>query len=155
MKNYRYVCTVFVLTWQFMYIHNVWHTLPQMLPSHFGLDGLPNRYAPRIILWILFGIAAFVVLFLRILEGYPQTFNLPKPIGDPDRPRLEAITINLLSWMQLEIACLFAYITWSIVQVGTHKSSGLGASFTLIAVTVVTLTVIYFITRLKSPQSQP
>ncbi len=151
MKTCRETLTRFALVWQLLYIHNVWHSLPPMLPSHFGLDGLPNRYAPRSILWFVFGVSVFVFVLTVIVERYPHTFNLPKPSGDADRPRLEALALDFIGWMRLEITCTFAYILWSIVNVGLHKSAGLGTGFAFVCLGVVFATLAYFLWRMKTP----
>jgi uncharacterized membrane protein len=145
MKTYREILTRFVFVWQLLYILNVWHSLPLLLPSHFGLNGLPDRYAPRSILWFVFAVSALVVLLTLIVERCPQTFNLPQPVGAPDRSRLEALARDLIGWLRLEITCTFAYILWSIVKVGLHKSAGLGTGFTFVCLGGVFLTLGYFL----------
>jgi hypothetical protein len=154
MKTYKDVLAGFVLIWQGLYIHNVWHLLPTTLPSHFALNGAPNRYAPRSILWFVLAISVFLFLSTLIAERLPHAFNLPKPVGDPDRPRLEALASELIGWLRLEITCTFAYTLWSMVNLGLHKSEGLGTGFTFVCLGVVSLTVVYFLWRMKTPPAR-
>lgn len=152
MKNCLGCAAWLVVMGQAFYVASVWNQLPVLLPSHFGLDGLPNRYAPKPILWVLVGISAMLVIVVSVALRFPGSFNLPRPPGEPDRPRLEAIAHAMLLCIRLEITCLFALLVWSIVQVGMQRSAGLWAGFTVISLAVVLSTVGYFILRMRPPQ---
>jgi uncharacterized membrane protein len=151
MKTYRNLLTWFILISQAIYVHHVWHSLPAMLPSHFGLDGTPNRFAPKSIAWVIVGICALLLIFLSVVEKFPRSFNLPSPAGAPDRPREEAIARNLIGWLRLEIATIFAFMLWSMVNIAEHKTNGLGIWFGLISVGIVISTVAYYLARMKKP----
>jgi len=151
MKTYRDLLTWFGLLWQAVYLFHAWHSLPESLPSHFGLNGVADRSAPRSLPWVLFGVCVLLTIFLSVLEKYPQTFNLPSQREGPDRPRQEAIAQDLLGWIRLEIVLLYCFILWSIVNVAQHKIAGLGVWFPLITVGVVALTVGYSLWRMKTP----
>ena len=153
MKTYRDLVTWLGLLWQALYLYHVWHSLPASLPSHFGLNGAPDRFAPRSLPWVLFGACVLLTIFLSAIERYPQAFNLPSQREDPDRPRQEAIARDLLGWIRLEIVLLFCFIIWSIVNVAQHKIAGLGVWFPLITVGVVALTCVYSIWRMKTPKN--
>jgi len=153
MTTYRQVVASFILAWQVTYLRLVWHTLPAMLPSHFGADGLANRYAPRSFAWVLIAVCAALLIFLSVIERFSQAFNLPSPRGKPDRPRQEALGRELLRWMQLEIAVMFAFILWSMVNVAQHKSDGLGVLFLPISIGILALTCAYYIRRMKTRRS--
>jgi hypothetical protein len=92
--------------------------------------------------------------FLTVIARFPKIFNLPKPVGDPDRPRLEALAVGLLAWLRLEIACLFAYILWSTLFVAAHRGAGLGEWLIALPCSTILLTVGLYLRRMISPPTQ-
>ena len=150
MARVRNFLTALVLLGELAYLLRVYPALPAIVPSHFNAAGQVNGHASRGIVWVIFAISIFMALFLSIVERFPHAFNLPRPVGDPGRPRLEAIAIEMLGWLRLEIALLFASTLWAIVHVAQGGTGGLGGSFILVF-TAILLTVAYFLYRIIKP----
>lgn len=141
--------SIAVLAVEAIYIAHVWPHLPAVLPSHFGLDGRPNRHAPRGVLWLVWAIAVFVCGLTRVFARYPQVCNMPAAPGTPDRARQERLTQELLDVVGLEMAVLFGYVLWTIVQVGTQQRRGASLGFVPLMVVVVTATVVIYLNRVR------
>jgi uncharacterized membrane protein len=137
-----------------VWLARVWNSLPDQLPSHFGLDGIPNHYASRDMVLLIAGFSIGTYCLLLVVQKFPGRMNLPRRVGDPDRPRVEALGVEMLGWLRLELAWTFAYILWAMVQVGMQRSEGLGAGFTLISVGAVMGTVVWFLMRMKKPATE-
>ena len=151
MKSVREAVTLLGVFGPVMWLCVIWRSLPVMLPSHFGLDGMPNHYASREMIWLIAGFSIGIYSLLFLVQRHPEKMNLPRPVGDPDRPRVEALGVEMIGWLRLELAWTFAYVLWAVVQVGTHQSEGLSAWFIFISVGAVLGTAVWFLLRMKRP----
>jgi uncharacterized membrane protein len=132
-----------------VWLARIWNTLPEQLPSHFGLDGEPNHYASRDMVLLIAGLSIGMYVLLLVMQRLPKKMNLPRRAGDADRPRVEALAVEMLGWLRLELAWTFAYLIWSVVQVGLYRSEGLGAGFIYISVGAVMGTIVWFLLQMK------
>jgi uncharacterized membrane protein len=126
-----------------------WQAVPSTLPSHFNAAGKVTAYAPRSFLWLLVGAQAALYLFLLLIARFPRVFNLPAPVGSPNRARMESSAVDMVAWIRLEIVLLFDYLLWAILRVANQKATGLGAAFTFVPATIILLTVFLFLFRMK------
>jgi uncharacterized membrane protein len=150
MKRLRDAITWIVLLGQAIYLGYVWPSLPSVLPSHFNLSGHPDRSAPREILWFIFGLELLVLTMLTVVQRLPHLYNLPATPGDPERPRQEALTRDMLAWLRLEMALMFAYILWSIVSVGLNRRNGVGSWFIVCVIVATVGTVLLTLSRMRA-----
>jgi len=90
--------------------------LPQRIPTHFTADGQPNAWGPPSSLWLLPIVAAGVYLLISVVSLFPASFNFPVRATPVNRARLEALTLQMMSWIKVELVCLFLFIQWSIIQ---------------------------------------
>ena len=155
MKTLRESVTLLGVFGPLVWLGAVWSSLPAKLPSHFGLDGMPNHYASRDMVLLIAGFSIGMYFLLFLVQRYPHRMNLPRPVGDPDRPRVEALGVEMIGWLRLELAWTFAYILWAVVQVGTQQREGLGAGFTYISVGAVFGTIAWFYVRMRKSAQPP
>ncbi|MGD0628173.1 MAG: DUF1648 domain-containing protein [Terracidiphilus sp.] len=90
--------------------------LPQRIPTHFNASGEAEAWGSPSTLWLLPIVAAIVFLLISVVALFPRSFNLPVRATAVNRPRLEALTIQMMAWVKVELAGLFLYIQWSIIQ---------------------------------------
>ena len=126
MKAIRECVTLVGLAGPAVWLYRVWTAIPAVVPVHYGMDGAPNRFAGKGSLWALVGIAVFVYLLLLLVSRLTRWFNLPRPVGDPLRPRMEAQAVEMVGWMRLEIVWMFAFLIWAGVRVARHQAAGVG-----------------------------
>ncbi len=119
---------------QSLYLGAFFHLLPPRIASHFDAAGTPHSYAPRALTCVIVFITAADVALLRFVRSKPQFFNLPAPRNSPQRVAQEAATQNALTWISLEIALLFSFVLWAIVQEGLHSHAPLKLVYLPIAV---------------------
>jgi len=154
MKTLRESLTLLGLFGPVVFLCTVWSSLPATVPSHFGFNGVPNHFAPKPFLWLLPCIAALLYAMLLFLSRHPRWFNLPVPVGDPRRPRYEALTREMLAWLRLELVYVFAYIEWATIRTGLRQAVGLSPWLTPVPLIAILATVGFF--RLeagKQPQT--
>lgn len=92
------------------------HPLPARIPTHFDLAGNPNGWGTPAMLWLLPIIATVVVASMSLVAHFPQSFNYPLRVTPATRPRLQAISLDMIAWLQLEIAGLMLWIQFAIIQ---------------------------------------
>lgn len=90
--------------------------LPDRIPTHFGMDGNPNGWGSPVALLLLPVIALAVYLLITVVSRFPAAFNYPVRVTAENRARLQEVTLNMVTWMKTELACLFAWLQWSIIQ---------------------------------------
>ncbi|HEY3398162.1 MAG TPA: DUF1648 domain-containing protein [Armatimonadota bacterium] len=100
-------------------------SLPERIPTHFGVSGAVDGWGPKLMLYVLVGILAVVYLGLTLLQRVPGIYNYPVKVTDENRTRLQMIAVGMMRWMKVEIAALVTYIQWVVVQVGTHQAAGM------------------------------
>jgi hypothetical protein len=147
MKTLREALTLVGLLAPIAFLAAHWTAIPAIVPIHYGLNGQPNRFGSRDTLWLLPAIATLLYGFLHFIARFPHLFNLPVAATDPRRPHVEAMALDLLGWMRLEIAWLFGFLTWSSVVTARHIGTGLPVWFTPFFVIVTLSTVGIFIQR--------
>jgi hypothetical protein len=61
-------------------------------------------------------VAAGLYLFISLAALFPAAFNFPVRVTPKNRPRLEALTLRMISCLKAELAGLFLFIQWSIIE---------------------------------------
>jgi hypothetical protein len=108
------------------------------IPTHFGADGQPNGWGPPSSLWLLPIVAGSLYLFITVLALLPARFNIPIQVTDLNRPRIEALTRQMVAFLKVYLTCLFTWIQWCIID-GARQ--GL-ASFSPVVVPVFLVVVL-------------
>lgn len=90
--------------------------LPQRIPTHFTADGQPNAWGPPASLWLLPVVAVGIYLLISVVSLFPASFNFPVRSTPVNRARLEALTLQMMAWIKVELVCLFLFIQWSIIE---------------------------------------
>lgn len=125
-----------------------WKTMPAVIAVHFDASGMPNGYGSKYVLLLMVGIGVLVYLALLVGGRFPERFNLSAKVGDPDRPRQEAAAAEMVAWLRLEIAWLFAYLTWGEVEIARHARVGLGSWLMPVVAIVAVATVAMFFAQI-------
>jgi hypothetical protein len=55
-------------------------------------------------------------LLISVVALFPASFNYPLRVTAASRSRLEGLTLRMISWIKVELAGLFLFIQWSIIQ---------------------------------------
>jgi hypothetical protein len=94
-------------------------------------------------------VALVLYLLLTVLARFPSIFNYPVEVTAENRPWLEALALDMIAWIKMEMVCLFAWIQWSTIEVARQGRGGLSPA--LLPVFLVTLfgTLAWFITAMR------
>jgi hypothetical protein len=150
MRFTRTLITILAVLAPIAWLAHIYPTLPAVIPNHYDSHGIPHRFAGKGILWLMAAVSAVLAIVIQTVSRFPHALNLPRPIGDPDRPRLEAIGVDLLGWLSLEIALMFDLEIWSIVQTALHHTSYIGDLLLFIPLAIIAGTAVFYILLLRS-----
>lgn len=117
------------------------HPLPARIPTHFDLAGRPDGWGTPAMLWLLPIVATGIVGLMMLAARYPRSFNFPVRVTPANRPRLEAITLGMIAWLQLELAVLFLWIQYAIIESARAGRSGISPFLVPLSMVVIFATV--------------
>ncbi len=120
-------------------------SLPDEIPTHFGANGEADNYGDKGMIWLLpiIGVLMFIGMFM--LNKYPHIFNYPSKITEENARRQYTNATKLIRILNTVIALVFAYITYSTINVANGKQSGLGTYFLIVFLVLIFVPIIYFI----------
>lgn len=141
MRALRETLAIAGLAFQIGILWRYWSTLPQNVPTHFGISGTPDAYGGKSTMLLLPAIAVLLYVLLTVISFFPQSFNYPVVVTDENRGRLQSIALALIGWLKAELTWLFAYISWITIRVSMGRSDSLGWQFLPVSLLVVGATV--------------
>jgi uncharacterized membrane protein len=115
--------------------------LPARIPIHFDAAGNINGWGEPRMLWLLPVIATGVVGLMTLVSSFPQLFNYPVRVTPASRPRLEAITLNLIAWLEAELAGLFFWIQYVIIRSARTGQNSLSPLQLVLVIALIFATV--------------
>ena len=96
--------------------------LPGRIPTHFDRAGNPNAWGSPVMLMFLPIVATGVYLLITVLASIPATrINLPVQVTEVNLPFIQQQTRNMVSWVKVEMVCLFTYVQWTIIQAARNS----------------------------------
>ncbi len=116
--------------------------LPARIPTHFDAAGNINGWGEPRMLWLLPVVAICLDGALTLVSFFPQLFNYPVRVTPANRPRLEAITLNMIAWLQAELACLFFWIQCAIIRSARTGRNSMSPVLLVSAIALIFATVV-------------
>lgn len=108
-----------------------WHALygpeplPVRIPIHFDAAGNPNGWGSPSSLLELAAVAVVLYLGISLTARFPSAFNFPAQVTAENRPRLEALALDMIAWVKMEMICIFAWIQWFTIKVARQGKGAL------------------------------
>lgn len=121
--------------------------LPEVIPNHFDLNGVPNQYGSKNTLWITVAISVFLYMLTGIISMFPESFNYPSQKNDKESQfKLGA---KLMRSLRASVLFFITIVTGVIVQ-STKSGTAKGAIW-LIALIIVIISahLIWFAVKWK------
>ena len=128
--------------------------LPEIIPRHFGVNGEPDGFSGKGIIWALPIIGSVMYVGMFWLNKYPHIFNYPQQVTKDNALRLYTIGTKMIRTLNAIITCFFAYITYSTIQTALGNQAGLGTWITPVFVRLIWGFTIYFLYKTMSQKSQ-
>lgn len=121
--------------------------LPDIIPTHFNFEGVPNDYGSKNTLWVVPGVSVFIYMITGLISSYPNLYNYPSEKADKEgQYKLGSKLVrSLRAWILLFIAILGYMMIYS-AKSGTAKGAGW---FIGIMLTVIAAHLIWFFRQWK------
>jgi uncharacterized membrane protein len=114
-----------------------WDSMPDRVPSHYGLDGRPDTYADKSSILTLPVVGFVIYMVITILDRYPHMFSYIWKITPENAYRQYQLAGTMLSAMKAEVIWIFNYIAVSTVKISLGKSDSLSPLFLPILLLVI------------------
>lgn len=138
------IITIAVAAW---IIFKYYKVLPEIIPKHFGLSGVPDGFGHRKSLIFFFIVTCVIYLGLTILSRFPNVYNYPILITKENAEFQYKNARIMLNTIKVEIIIFFTYIQWRSIKTVLNKANGLGSAFTIIFLLVIFGTLAFYIKR--------
>ena len=136
-----------------LYVWIMWDKIPNIVPTHFGLSGAPDRFGNKNSLFALPIISSAMNILLVVLSKMPYYFNYPVSVTEESAEALYKIGKQLILLLDMEIALMFLMLMWENIQAAIGSISGLGAEIVGISMFIIFGTVIYETIRMMKFKS--
>jgi uncharacterized membrane protein len=129
-------------------IWETWHALygpaplPPRIPIHFDIAGNPTGWGSPMGLLLLPAIATVLYLLITVVSQFPGAFNFPVRVTAQNRLRLEALALQMITFIKVELVCFFAWIQSAIIDAVRQNRFALPATLVPVFIGVVFATAI-------------
>ena len=111
------------------YTASVWSTLPERVPTHFGVSGAVDAWGGRLSVLILPLVGSSLYLVLSVLQRFPRFYNYPVRVTAQNAATLYRLGRQLLLWVKVLTTCTLAFLFGTIVSVARGETPGLTPLF--------------------------
>ena len=118
LKIIAFVLLIFI--WDYIFIS--YRELPATVPFHFGLDGTPDGFGPKITYWILAGTATLIYFILYVISKRPDSPLVTIPQNIKNHPS----SAVFLDFINVICMLMFSVIVYESIQVSLGESPALG-----------------------------
>lgn len=112
----------------------IWNKLPSEVPAHYNALGEVDRWGAKWELLILPSVGAFIILFMQILEKFPEAHNYPKRFNESNAELFYLHSRKLVNQLKNIYLILFSLILFESVFIALNWGNGFGQCFLPIAI---------------------
>ena len=99
------ISAIMLLTYIIVLI-SIWSRIPDTVPTHFNAAGVADSYGSKRNLVFEPVLAAFLLLFLSLMERIPAIWNFPVAVTEENRERLYKIAMIMMGGIKVLITAL-------------------------------------------------
>jgi len=123
--------------------------LPQQIPTHFAADGRADAWGPPQSLLALPIFALLLYTLMTVVARFPSAFNFPARVTPANREALEAISINMIAWLKVEVLCLFCWVQHMTIQAARSGQGSISPVFMPLTLGVVFATILWHFVAMR------
>jgi uncharacterized membrane protein len=123
--------------------------LPDKIPTHFNLAGQPDGWGSTAMLLLLPALTVAIYLLITVVALFPSVFNYPVRVTAANRPRLQALALQMIAWLKTELVCILALIQISTIAVARRHSVGLNPALLPVSIVVVFTTIGWYFVAMR------
>lgn len=90
--------------------------LPDRIPTHFEMAGNANGWGSPAVLLLLPVVAVGLYLTITVVSRFPMAFHYPVRVMPVNLPRVQDLTLDMVTWLKAELACLFVALQWWMIH---------------------------------------
>ena len=89
-----------------------WADIPNRIPTHFGMSGLPDSWGGKasLVFPVIVGLGCDILM--AVCRRFPKTWNTGVRITEENRERVYALTARMLGVIRLCMAFMFSYLIY-------------------------------------------
>jgi len=125
-----------------------WNNAPQIVPIHYNIYGVADRFGSKTILIILPIISSMTYIGLTVLNKFPQVFNFPAKVTEENKVILYKIATRMIRWIKLFICLLFADIVRQGAKMTYNQEYRLGSVSLFIFIACIMFCLIFYIAKM-------
>lgn len=114
-----------------------WRTLPDRIPTHFGMTGKPDAWGNKTALLTLPGLGIILYASLTVLSFFPHIYNYPWPITEANAERQYRMSRTLVASMKATALWLFVYLLHQQIRVAKGQAQGMSVGPLLLLVGLI------------------
>ena len=145
-----------LILWICVFAH--YASLPEIIPTHFNLQGEIDGTGGKDSIWLLMTITTIIAIGMYVLTKYPHVHNYLVEITEENAAHNYKISCRLLRIVNLITLAIMAYVVFTIFRSSFGKDAFLGTTFTYIiiifSVVMPIILVIYLIKNQKASTSK-
>ena len=124
-------------------------SLPPTIPTHFGLDGRPDGFGSRWSLLSMPVVALALYLLITVVARFPSAFNYPVRVTPENRPRLQSLALDMITWLKVEVVCVFAWIERITIVAARNGEGAISPLFMPLALAAILGTVVWYFVAMR------
>jgi uncharacterized membrane protein len=94
----------------------IWADVPELIPVHFDISGMADRWGSRVELVVVFFVAILLYAGLTWITRHPQLWNVPSAKDAVQEAHVYRTTKSMIIALKVEILVTFFYISVSQVM---------------------------------------
>ncbi|WP_211653475.1 DUF1648 domain-containing protein [Planococcus alpniumensis] len=107
----------------------IYNLLPEEVPVHYNAFGEVDRWGTKGELFVLPAVGAFIIIFLQLLEKFPQSHNYPERLNKTNAKEFYLHSRKLMNQFKNISLIILASILVESIFVAKAWSNGFGAWF--------------------------
>lgn len=130
----------------FLIVRLRWAEVPELVPRHFGISGLADRWGSKSDLWTSCLNAAGLWAVITATAGVMDWIKLPQT----KRRLVEVLRLQrqMLLWLKTVIVLSFGYTEWVAMKIALGSAGGLGVPFLPIELVTTPLIIVVYLARM-------
>ena len=134
------IISVAILTYTILNLKN----LPDMVPSHFGFDGVIDGYmmgSESILIYI--GIGIIMSILCNVAAIYPNKFLSDSKINENNKEKQYHLFSKFMRILGLEIIVIFSFFQYEITKASINGVETIGTSYIFILFIILISSILY------------
>ncbi len=129
--------------------------LPEQIPVHFNLAGIPDDYGSRSRILVLPLVAILIYSLFFLKHRFQHLIQYPVPVTPENRFKLLGLTYQMFRMIRLSVALLFLVLIVSTVQVGLGESKRASVYYVIYFLLAIAAIIGIYMYRMISLHKEP